>query len=295
MEKIWSYPKVWRFGHKNVRDVMVSDYYIQEKIDGSQISWRWLNGELYVRSKNKIQYGDGAVPDAMFVKAIEIIKSLPVYEGYVFRAEYLKDRKHNVLEYDRVPKNHLVLFDVEFGPGDFLHPENVKKFAERLGIEFAPILFKFDIPLTEEGLEEIIDRESFLGGAKIEGIVIKNYQQRNRHGNPLFAKYVSNQFRELNTKAWKPKNKRNIAEEIIDILNSEARFRKVYRRLLEEGELTGELKDIEKLLRAFKQDVLEEEIDWIKDMLWEAHKGYIMKKLGRGLPEWYKSILNRKE
>src|SRR3954465_2218887 len=111
MSVLPSYTKILTFGHAYVRDILEGEVVIQEKVDGSQISFGLdLTGELHIRSK-----GAGLITDApekMFQAGVAAIKAiadqLPL--GWVFRGEYLAKPKHNTLAYDRVPKNHIVLW-----------------------------------------------------------------------------------------------------------------------------------------------------------------------------------------
>ena len=108
-----SYPEVYQLGHKIVSNVLDGNVLVEEKVDGSQISFGIdENGILSVRSK-KVDINTDK-PDGMFKKAVEWIVSnqSSLYPNWVYRGEYLLKPKHNTLEYYRVPHNHIIIFDI---------------------------------------------------------------------------------------------------------------------------------------------------------------------------------------
>lgn len=49
-----SYPKIYALGHKAIEELLHDDVCVQEKVDGSQISFGLLDGKLYISSKGAI-------------------------------------------------------------------------------------------------------------------------------------------------------------------------------------------------------------------------------------------------
>src|SRR5262249_8091488 len=105
-----SYPSAKALGHAMVRELLLDPGIVEEKIDGRQFSWGVLGGEFKCRSKGAVL--NLFAPEKMFVAAIEVVKSLPLKDGWTYRAEYLARPKHNVLAYDRIPEKHLIIFDI---------------------------------------------------------------------------------------------------------------------------------------------------------------------------------------
>ena len=182
------YPSVMQIGHKMILDIFKSPVLVEEKVDGSQFSFGLIDGKLQVRSKGKQQMIDA--PDKMFEKAIAAVKSLPLREGWTYRGEYLEKPKHNTLAYSRVPKNNIALFDVNSGLEEYLSPEQKHAEAARLGLEFVPVMFE-GMVTDFEMFKSFLDRESFLGGCKVEGVVIKNYSLFTAEKKVAMGKYVS--------------------------------------------------------------------------------------------------------
>ena len=107
IESWHTYPKVYNMGHAAIRDLLLDEVIVEEKIDGSQFSFGlFLNPEtgateLKVRSKGAVMITDA--PEKMFAAAVETARSLPLTVGLTYRAEYLLKPKHNTLCYNRTP------------------------------------------------------------------------------------------------------------------------------------------------------------------------------------------------
>ena len=104
-----SYGSIFALGHKAVRDICQTPVVIQEKIDGSQISFGLLEHEgklvLSMRSKGATIYPEAYPKD--FSKAVAAIIAVQdkLMPGWVYRGEQLNKPKHGTLAYDRVPQN----------------------------------------------------------------------------------------------------------------------------------------------------------------------------------------------
>lgn len=64
--KTSAFPKILHIGNKQISDLFDGVVEITEKVDGSQLGFGKVNGELFVRSKGKEQDLDN--PDMMFEK-----------------------------------------------------------------------------------------------------------------------------------------------------------------------------------------------------------------------------------
>jgi len=126
-----SYGSIYALGHIAVADILEgNDVEITEKVDGSQISFGMIDGELMVRSKNqRLHIG---ADNGMFNLAVDKIGFFAdiLTPGYVYRGEYFSKPKHNSLAYDRVPKNNIMIYDIEktMGSSDFLRHRETRKF-----------------------------------------------------------------------------------------------------------------------------------------------------------------------
>lgn len=292
MPKISSYPKVWSLGHREVANIFDGKILIQEKIDGSQISFGVTNGELSIRSKGKEI--DIINPEKMFSKAVEYIKSIEhkLLINYFYRGEYLQKEKHNTLTYNRVPKNNIILFDIEDIYGNAYFEFNEQ--AKLLDLEVVPTFYKgIGSKVNSDYLDTLLENESIIGKEKIEGIVIKNYGKYTSDKKYMVAKYVSNRFKERHNSDWKQRNpnRKDIIETIICNLKTEARYYKAIQHLRDNGELQNDVKDIGNLIKELHQDTDIEEQDYIKDTLYKHFVKDIKSGVVRGFPDWYKEYL----
>lgn len=294
-KKLPSYPSVYTLGHKAVVDLFDSDVVVQEKCDGSQFSFALIDDELIARSKGKDQ--TPPVTDKMFLPAIETVEAIKsnLRPGWVYRGEYLSKPKHNALTYERVPQRHVVLFDVDRGLEDYLSYGELCKEAERLGLEVVPLLAEFGPGEVKswDMLKQFLTYESFLGGPKVEGIVIKAYGRFGPDKKTLMAKYVSEAFKEVHDKEWKAANPsgKDALSTLVERLRTEARWQKAVQHLKENGQLQGTPQDIGPLLKEVQQDILKEERERIQEALFNWAWQRISRGVVAGLPEWYKERL----
>ena len=72
--KTSAFPKILHIGNKQISDLFDGVVEITEKVDGSQLGFGKVNGELFVRSKGKEQDLDN--PDKMFEGAVEFVKTI---------------------------------------------------------------------------------------------------------------------------------------------------------------------------------------------------------------------------
>lgn len=287
-----SYPKIFALGTKYISDLLLDKVEITEKLDGSQFSFGKINGEIKMRSKSQdltVEYHD-----KMFNEAVEYIVSIQdtLPEGVYFYCEYLKKPKHNTLAYDNIPKNHLCLFGACTTDEDFKSYPELIKYAKKLQIDVAPLIFQGGT--NPEGIKEFLKRESYLGGAEIEGVVVKAYRpfMLGDRVIPLTAgKYVSEKFKEVHKKEWKRGSSKSKWEVFVEGYRTEARWEKAVQHLKEQGELEEDPKDIGKLCVEVQKDIGQEEKENIKNFLWKEFGKQLMRRSVAGLPDWYKDKL----
>lgn len=147
--RVSSYSSIFAMGHRAIASLLDGDVVVEEKLDGSQFSFKVEGGQLLMRSKGK-QMVPGAV-EKMFSKAEEaLLRILPaIPEGLTFRGEYFQKAKHNTLCYERVPQNNIAIYDIDRGDQDFMSPAEKEMVARNLGFEIAPILFQGRITSVE--------------------------------------------------------------------------------------------------------------------------------------------------
>jgi len=297
--QIHSFPKIFHIGESFISNLFEGRVEISEKIDGSQWGFGITNeGEIVYRSKGQeLTYKD--VPK-MFQKAKKQVERLqPIlkkkFRDVFFYCEFLEQPCHNILKYKRIPKNHLYLFGVMEGRNFVSDYKKLWEYADLLEIERVNILDYKEIKEVAK-LEEYLKEESILGNEKIEGIVVKNYNQPSGKGSFIIpismGKYVKENFKERLKKEWKGKfTSRGKLELLIESFHSEARWKKAIQHLKEREELENAPRDIGKLMKEIEKDLIEEEKENIKNELYKIFIGDIIRKARGGFPEWYKKQL----
>ena len=306
-----NYVKIFNLGHKAIADLFLDDVIIEEKIDGSQFSWGIRGGVLFCNSHHCQLNIDNA---GMFQPACDYVKTIKgsLVEGWTYRGEFLAKPHHNVLQYTRIPQNHIILFDIDTGVEDYITNKkdtyilDKKEIASTLGLECVPMLGHSTITIgsaptpnvwSEEDFKRFLNLESCLGGTTIEGVVIKNYSRFGIDGHCLMGKYVSEKFKEMaqqHQKKVNPSNKDTI-EEIGSELCVEARWLKAVQALREQNLLEDAPQDIGKLLKQVNTDIMAECSDYIKERLYSMARRKILQRATQGLPEWYKTELLKKQ
>lgn len=288
MKEIQSFSNVVALGHKIVDGIMDGEITIEEKVDGSQISFMVKEGNLFVRSKG--QMIDIENPENMFKTAIEQIKTIAslLKEGWIYRGEYLEKPKHNTICYNRVPIKNIIIYDIDKADQCYLNHKEKKEEANRIGLEVVPLFYQGK--LKNKDMRDLLKKESILGGAKIEGVVIKNYEMFSRDKKTLMAKLVNEEFKETHQVEWGKNNPKfkDVVSLIGEEMRNENRWHKAYIHLKEKGVIEENEKDISKIMKEVPIDILKEEEVYIKDKLFKYAFQDIIRIAGKGIPEWYK-------
>lgn len=298
--KIHAFPKIFHIGERFIENLFKGPVEISEKLDGSQFNFG-INSddELVMRSKGEdLTYSE--VPK-MFTLAQEqvlriekILRAKNLIDIY-FYCEFLSKPRHNIMKYERVPKNNLYLFGVLRGEMFVSDTEELKIYADLIEVESVNVIFQGEITDIKE-LEKLLDNNSILGKEKIEGIVVKNYKEPSIVGSMIIpmsmGKYVREEFKERHATEWGSKfTSKGRLELFLSSFKTEARWLKGIQHLKEKNELENSPKDIGKLMTEIKRDVIEEEKENIKKELFKIYKGDIERISIRGFAEFYKEQL----
>lgn len=292
MSELHSYPKVYAIGHAAIPDLFDGDVLVEEKVDGSQYNFGIIGGELVMKSRGAGLHATN--PEKMFAQAIHSAQELAprLREGWVYRAEVLCKPKHNVLAYSRIPRHGFILFDVTTGDEVYLSRADKEAEAERLGLEIVPVMYEGKVSSPDQ-IYSFLERDSVLGEAKVEGVVVKNYSRFGRDKKVLMGKFVREDFKEKHAKEWKASNPAmsDVIERLCAEMRNEVRWQKAIFRLRDEGKIEGSPRDIGILLKEIQSDVKAEESDYIAKKLAEYAIPRILRASTAGFPEWYKDRL----
>ena len=252
------------------------------------------DGHIVMRSKGKELFFQGC--EKMFAKAVDFVidrqELIDKFEnGTYFYGEFLEKCKHNVLCYNKVPTNNIVLFGAREMSTGWKSYKCLEELALGFDCDVVPLLYEGPIKSKEE-LDKFHELESYLGGPKLEGVVLKNYGQTVLIGGnvyPVMAKYVRTEFRETLNKEWT--SGKDKVQTFIDSFRTEARWEKTIQHLRDDGQLENSPRDIGKLIVECEKDLFEEETENIKIGLFKLFKDQIKRKAVAGVAEFYKDKL----
>jgi ATP-dependent RNA circularization protein (DNA/RNA ligase family) len=257
--KIKFFPSIQDLSEENLKKKDQINFYIEEKIDGSQISFKLVDDKIIFFNKKKVMNKESLTYIKVMIK-LPIIKNL-LDKDLTYHGEYLKSKKANVVEYDRVPKFNFILYDVySDSENRWFNYEEKKKAADKIGLECVQLLFVQNdisqIPF-EKGTELIKQIEegkitSSLGGIP-EGIVVKKEGAK--------FKMVTTKFKERHAKKQSKLNQ--TFEDSLKIFgeqfNVQPRFQKAFQHLNEEEteiNLDNLIKELDKdLLKEYEPEI----------------------------------------
>ena len=301
-EEFKAYPKIASLGTKGFERIIDVPVYIQEKLDGSNVSIHKIQGSIQLASRTRWLGHLGVSGIKMFNKFLEwvninehFLNKLP--EGAVLWGEFCNN--HNVLKYEKL--NPFVLFDISltdpYGNRQFIPKVEWRVFfdlwwgsPDYLLERFLPVFSsEFSKMPNLTTLKEHLEFTSILGGPR-EGIVIKNYTEMTLWGQPLFCKLVNAEYKEGHRTSSKS-NAPTIEAQIAENYFNTPRLKKAIQRLKEEGTLTGSTKDIGPLIDVVSKDIYDEEVENIKVRLFNHHWKQITRVIASKVPPAYKEFL----
>ena len=268
------YQHVERFGTSEVRGIELGTCYVFPKIDGTNSSC-WLdNKELKCGSRKReltLEKDNGGFYNSM-ISNQNIIDYLHKHPTHRLYGEWLIP--HSLKTYRDEAWRKFYVFDVcEYDEDSFryLTYDEYKLLLEEFNIDYVPCLkiikngnFEDFIKCTTENTFLIKD-----GFGVGEGIVIKNYDYKNQWGRIVWAKIVTNEFKEKHIKKMGSpvlvKENNLIEQDIIDKYVTESFVDKEYEKIKLENN-GWETKFIPILLSKIYYELINEEM-WhiIKD------------------------------
>ncbi len=279
------YKDIIRHGKSSTNLTLSGNPYIvaQEKLDGANASFAFEDGKLKFFSRNT-ELDEGNTLRGFSVWGKDHLKDKKLKEGYVYYGEWLVRHK---LDYGE-NENKFYLFDIyDIDKKEYLSFDIVKQEALRLGLNLVPLFYEGEF----QSLEHI---QSFVGKSQLgdigEGVVVKNVNYKNKYGDQVFTKFVSNQFAEVSkVKKHNVKKSSDQLQEFVDSTVTKARISKLIHKLVDDGSLKEDyaienMGDILKHMGSkVYDDIIKEELDGLLKML--------KSKIGRKAPQIVKEVL----
>ena len=165
-------------GLEYVNDLMNGYTMVYEKINASTLSFKRIGDTLYFyKGRSNEEINDiNSMLYTYFQNGIDHIKrtSMIFYmefpENWLFRMQYVVSNDNNMINYKNMPQNNLILSCIDTGNTIIEDPNVLKKWAERLQIDYAqPIFNGFMSEFQKEKLTE------YLSNGDLNGISFSQY------------------------------------------------------------------------------------------------------------------------
>lgn len=199
------YPHLERLGHQETDGLLFGDVHVMPKIDGSNASVWFENGQVCCGSRNRNlsrEDGDNQGFKAYITSPEQVEKYRKFFINFphlTLFGEWLI--KHTLNTYRDEAWKRFWIFDVynretqKFEPYDY-YSEDLNNFQ----LDVIPPLVVINNPSIEK-VEKYLHTNTFLiqdGKGVGEGIVCKNYYWTNSYGRQIWGKIVRNEFKEAN-------------------------------------------------------------------------------------------------
>lgn len=233
------YTKIKAIGHEDNEDIFKDkkdDIVIEEKIDGANTRFMIRDGIIIFGSRTQELHEDKEHQYAKnFRRAINYISeqtkdiNLKSYQGYIFYGEACVPHS---LQYDWEKIPPYLLFDIYDLENELFYPlKDIKKFATKLNLSVVPVIKECRAKDIKEITDKDIPKSKYSPGPA-EGIVFKNYSKQ------IFAKYVSDKFKEVNRKTFGGGKKyaKDDTEYLVATYCTNSRIDKIVFKLIDSGE-----------------------------------------------------------
>lgn len=271
-----SYMHIEKWGSEEVENIEVGTCYCFPKIDGTNASiWLDDKGEVCTGSRTRNLSIEGANDNAGFR---ESVKTDPQFDGIKkclndnpnlrFYGEFLV--KHTLATYRQDAWRKFYVFDITrqiTNPNgesfeEYIPYDEYKVLCEQYDINYIPCIGVVKNG-TYDDFVHLANQNNYLiedGKGNGEGIVIKNYDYKNKWGRTTWAKIVTSEFKEKHYKEMGAPNleRKPVEEEIAEEYCTLTLVEKTYAKIVNEcgGWST---KYIPRLLTTVYHDLIVEE------------------------------------
>lgn len=255
-----AYPKIKHLDAEETFWILDYYCYVQEKLDGANLSVWLENWDMYVGSRSqivgspKVKEGfRGAVEYCMNHKGIAAIFNH--YPNYRLFGEWLV--KHSI-PYPQECYQKFYLYDMfNEDTKEFLTPNIVCAIAREFWVNYPEILLEWKM-LSPEQIKEVV------GTSKIaqawEGVVIKAPEFTNKFFEKQYAKMVTENFKEANKLSFGCSAKHDIELNFATTFVSIPRLLKIINKIEQGHDRKVKRSDIPQLLWMMWHDVFTEEL-----------------------------------
>lgn len=198
------YQHVERFGTDEVEGIELGKCFIFPKIDGTN-GVIWYDNGLHFGSRNRelsLSNDNAGFMTEIMSEPLRYEKFFEIYPGSIMYGEWLIP--HSLKTYRDTAWRKFYVFDIKRSDGTYVPYSEYQPILLELGIEYIPCQAE-GINLTYEQLLREMEKNTYLikdGEGSGEGIVLKNYDYRNKYGRITWAKMVRAEFKEKNAEVF---------------------------------------------------------------------------------------------
>lgn len=265
MKNFNKYQHLERFGTDEVLNIEVGVCHIFPKIDGTNASIWWNDGlQAGSRNRHLSLDNDNAGFLSWAIEQENLKLMCATCPDLTFYGEWLVP--HSLKTYRSAAWKKFYIFDIvchdKDGNPSYIHYDDYKGMLDHYQVDYIPPLATVN-NCNYDKLIQLLEFNNFLiedGKGAGEGIVIKNYDYKNKYGRTTWAKIVTSEFREKHTKemgASYVDMKPPVEQSIVDEFVTQALVDKVYAKISQENGFTS--RQIPQLLSTVFYDLVREE------------------------------------
>jgi hypothetical protein len=187
-----------RFGTDEVEGINIGECYIFPKLDGTNASIWWDGEKMACGSRNRLLSldDDNAGFMAWATKNEKLLALVQANPGLRFYGEWLVP--HSLKTYRDDAWRDFYIFDVLTADEKYMHYDEYSPILKAADVTFIPCVLKSRNP-SYEILSKATEDNRFMlqdNSGSGEGIVVKNYGFNNRFGRTVWAKLITNTFKD---------------------------------------------------------------------------------------------------
>lgn len=264
-----------KFGTAEVQGIEIGEAYVFPKIDGTNASVWMEDGQICAGSRNRqlSLESDNAGFFAWASKSAELFHLLNENPGLRLFGEWLVP--HSISTYRDDAWRNFYVFDVALNKAEtfgldlsdegevYMPYAAYQPLMEKYGINYIAPLKIIRNGNYESFCHELTNNTYLIkdGQGHGEGVVIKNYEFRNKYGRQVWAKIVTSEFKEKHSKVMGAPvhaERKLVEEEIASSFVTTALVEKVYAKI--DNESGWESRCIPRLLHTVYYDVVREDM-----------------------------------
>lgn len=268
------YQHLERYGTTEVQNIELGECFIFPKIDGTNASVWFHNGEIQAgsRTRHLTLEKDNAGFYAWVLEQENIKNYLKENPTHRLFGEWLVP--HSLKTYRENAWRRFYVFDVVIDRNEedlshkmdeeftYIKYNDYKPLLEKHSIDFIPPISVIRNSNYEQLVNQLMKNDFLIEDGKGygEGIVLKNYEFKNKYGRRTWAKIVTSEFKERHAKVMgksTTEGKKMVEEEIAKEFVTTALIEKTYAKIENNGGFTS--KKIPQLLNTIYYDVVKED------------------------------------